>query len=90
METRVSSNEVDYYLQGGEQDRATIVAICRDWLDMQARLGRVEAVVSEVRQLRMECQVAGISQDGLVHRLAAVFGSLIDYDATQPTEDSDG
>jgi hypothetical protein len=91
--TRATSEQVEDVLQSlaryEQWDQSALAAICRDWIDMQARERRLVAVVGEVRQLRSECQVGGIKQDGLVQRLAALFGSLTDYDVATAEEATD-
>jgi hypothetical protein len=47
-EQRVTSKQVDSYLQWAEPDSGNqfVRNICRDWLDMQARLGAAERALT--------------------------------------------
>jgi hypothetical protein len=87
--TRASREQVEDVLQGLPWDVAVVEAICRDWLDMQAREQRLVAVVKACRKFLQVCSEDNETRIRLwtaIH-LASLSGALDAYDAVD-TDDN--
>ncbi len=76
---RLTSTDVDTMLLSWEEHPDPVLEMCRDWLDMQARLGALQAVVEAAGPWPMlryagtghfqclHCWVSGMGEEGIDH-----------------------
>lgn len=97
IDLRVTSEQVDdVLLWTGPYADPTIRNICRDWLDMQARLGSAEAVVGVIRseypdsawdvwRVNFAKQPDDVTGCTFIRRL---IRAVLAYDAAQPRQNA--